>query len=331
MEKISVFNYEVFYLDYLEGNLSENDTSLLFAFLEQHPELKMDDKELPILQINEVKFSNKESLKQPLFSDEITPENIEYFLIANAERLLSPQEHEKLNTFIAKNPIYKKEQEIFASVYFKTDESIIYTHKENLKKKKVIVLWPYISIAASLLLAFLIWNSSQSSKIEVPQQQVAEKPIETPPLENSEEIKEDNFKVLPQESVLEKTKRPIIAHSPKKELKQEINDSPVQKTDDLPIKNSPVIENNTPPQTLVSSNHKKLEPVTPKTIYNTDNAPISSAIVEDNMINPIEPITAFLKKKTNTVIEYKKQDRTETQPKKVFIKIGRFEFYRKKK
>ena len=49
MEKISIFNYEAYYLDLLEGNLSEEDTALLLDFLEQHPHLKLDHEFMPEL------------------------------------------------------------------------------------------------------------------------------------------------------------------------------------------------------------------------------------------------------------------------------------------
>ena len=34
MEKITTYNYEAFYLDYLEGNLNENEQVMLFDFLD---------------------------------------------------------------------------------------------------------------------------------------------------------------------------------------------------------------------------------------------------------------------------------------------------------
>ncbi len=332
MEKINIFNYEIFYLDYLEGNLNEKDTSLLFAFLEQHPELKMEDEDLPVLELNEqiITFSKKDTIKQPLFSDTITENNIEYFLIAQAEGLLSAKEQQKVNHFIEKNPIYEKERELLNAVYFTPDEGIIYSHKENLKKKKVFVLWPYISIAASLLLAFLIWNSSQSTKIETPLHPIAEKQIET---QNKEDVEDQRDEKNLQNVVAEKESRPKLVHSQKKEpLKTPENKTkvvPAQKTDDLPVENVPEMINNTPQQPLISVNQKELKPVTPHTSYNLKNTQNSSSM-SGNLVNPIEPITAFLEKKTNRIIEFKKQERTENQPKKLFIKVGRFEFYRKK-
>jgi len=41
MEHISIFNYEAFYLDFLEGTLSEEDTALFLKFMEEHPELRL--------------------------------------------------------------------------------------------------------------------------------------------------------------------------------------------------------------------------------------------------------------------------------------------------
>ena len=42
MEKITTYNYEAFYLDYLEGNLDENAQVMLFTFLDANPVLKSE-------------------------------------------------------------------------------------------------------------------------------------------------------------------------------------------------------------------------------------------------------------------------------------------------
>ena len=36
-------NYESFYLDFLEGNLNQEDTNAMLAFLDEHPMFKLED------------------------------------------------------------------------------------------------------------------------------------------------------------------------------------------------------------------------------------------------------------------------------------------------
>ena len=87
MERISIFNYEAFYLDFLEGNLNEEDTALLMAFLEANPDLKMEDDSLPTFEAEEFELDDalKNDLKQPLIDEAITNNNVEYFMISDAE------------------------------------------------------------------------------------------------------------------------------------------------------------------------------------------------------------------------------------------------------
>ena len=323
MGKINVFNYEIFYLDFLEGNLSEENTSLLFSFLEQHPELKMEDEFLPILEESTERiFDKKETLKQPLFSDEINAETIEYFLIAQAENILSKNEKSQLEAYLRQFPVYKTAEKQYNAVYLKADETQIYTHKENLKKKKVLVLWPYISIAASLLLAFLIWNSSENTRIDTPPKQIAKEKVEETKVKT-----EENIKNKENTAIIAPPERMIQANSLSYEKPSSKKDSAV---DILPVRAIPLFNQSNQTPVLISFQEKKLHPVTQKTQLNPDNFAPTTAMKEGEMVSPIEPITAFLRKKTNTPIEYKKQNRTENQPKKLYIKIGKFEFYRKK-
>ena len=91
MERISIFNYEAFYLDFLEGNLNEADTLVLMNFLEENPELKVDmDDSIPVFSEENVLLDDfsKLLLKTEDTETVITGENVDYFIIAQAEGLL---------------------------------------------------------------------------------------------------------------------------------------------------------------------------------------------------------------------------------------------------
>ena len=58
METINSTNYEAFYLDFLEGNLNEEETALLFVFLDENPEFKLDDSEFFTIEDDSITLDN---------------------------------------------------------------------------------------------------------------------------------------------------------------------------------------------------------------------------------------------------------------------------------
>ena len=59
---ITIENYEAFYLDYLEGNLSGETLVAFEAFLAAHPELSVDDDALVTLPVSEESFDAVQKL-----------------------------------------------------------------------------------------------------------------------------------------------------------------------------------------------------------------------------------------------------------------------------
>ena len=83
MKTIDKNNYEAYYLDFLEGRLNAQNTILLMTFLDQFPELRIDN-ELVTLEQKSIFLdeSYKKSLKQVLFEEElVTKSTINSFLI----------------------------------------------------------------------------------------------------------------------------------------------------------------------------------------------------------------------------------------------------------
>jgi hypothetical protein len=164
MENISIFNYEAYYLDFLEGNLSDEDMALLLAFLEKNPELKLEDDFLPELnrESAELPVSFKAGLKQiDLASDIIAVENVEQFIIAETEGLLNASRKKELEAFIGQNGSLQKLRAQYAATRLKPDLRITFPDKKKLKKGRTILLWPAVSLAAAASVAafFFLFNS----------------------------------------------------------------------------------------------------------------------------------------------------------------------------
>ena len=162
-------NYEAYFLDYRENNLSTEQVAELMIFLEDNPDLKVefDSFESFTLQAEEnITFSKKEALKKTTVSsfgevlqttDNIDSDNYEEKLIASLEGDISEEESMELAVFMELNPKVKLESNLYRSTTLEPELSISYPNKESLKKKGVFVLYRTqmiygLSIAASIII-----------------------------------------------------------------------------------------------------------------------------------------------------------------------------------
>ena len=101
---INKTNYEAFFLDYHEGNLSPQQVADLLLFVEQHPELKEEFESFEnfvLEDLSSIEFENKSNLKK-----QITLENKEEYFIRSVENTLNVTEKDLLNNFIKQHPHY---------------------------------------------------------------------------------------------------------------------------------------------------------------------------------------------------------------------------------
>jgi len=155
-------NYEVFFLDFFEGNLSDEQCQRLIAFLEENPDLKnefdlfdfvgIDDTDLPV-------FNNKESLKktEEIQLNEIHHQNYNDFFIAWHEGDLTEKQKNETCVFLEQNPSLKQDFEVYAALKFEAEANVTYAHKHLLKRKTTMFVFNrYMGAAASVAAVFLI-------------------------------------------------------------------------------------------------------------------------------------------------------------------------------
>jgi len=159
--KINISNYEAFLLDFYEGTLSTEMEALLMDFLNENPHLQ---NELPIegqlfsYTQEDVKLSSdfKKNLKVPDFSfNTINTENIDDFLIAETEGILTQAQSDQLNAFLLSNPDYKNDLLAYKLTKLEPEKKVVFPDKSSLKKQTPYTLRPlytYSGIAASLLI-----------------------------------------------------------------------------------------------------------------------------------------------------------------------------------
>lgn len=168
-EIITIANYEAYYLDYLEGTLSDDLVVAFELFLEEHPELSLDGSmEFLIPEIIAMDPFEKEILKKD--PDLTTEIGIEVGLIADMEGILEPADQLILQTKKANNPSLVHESKLLALTVLKADDSQIIA-KNNLYQKEVVFLsytnfFRVAGIAALLLIGFFLfnWNTGRTLK-----------------------------------------------------------------------------------------------------------------------------------------------------------------------
>lgn len=165
--KITRNNYEIFFLDYSEGNLSKDDTTALFQFLQENSDLKTEFEtfileETEILQPNRnIVFENAELLKKPpiISVGEINETNYETYFIAFYENDLSEKEQNNLFSFIEQNTFLKTDFELFGKIFLQPNQEIVFPYKKSILQKHnrlfFKTLYGITSIAAIFALFFL--------------------------------------------------------------------------------------------------------------------------------------------------------------------------------
>src|ERR1035437_8998829 len=128
--KINRDNYEIYFLDYLEGNLPAEETAELLIFVENNPDLRdlIEDNDLIILEPDQsINFLGKSALKKCGISslntsiDQIiiTPKNCEEYFIRFYENDLNETEKIVLASFLKENSTFIKEFELFGNTIIK--------------------------------------------------------------------------------------------------------------------------------------------------------------------------------------------------------------------
>jgi hypothetical protein len=332
---INIENYEVYYLDYLEGNLNEEQTRAFLAFLEQHPELKMEDEALTILPEHtheKLDTNTKNSFKIDLLTELITEESVEHFMIASIEKQLSKEQDLALQTFIQKHPVYQVDY-VWYQKSVLPREQVSYPAKASLKRGGFIIPMYYkaIAIAASLILLLLFITNYNSTRLSNPAIQVAK--VQKTEQKGSKSIQKNNTKIEQVQEVTQGT--PIqVAQEDNKKIEQTNHSS--YKTDFKLNKTLPTKAL----KSLISSNQDlalvPLNIISPTNYVSEIESDFvsssnSSYLSVEQMTTPIYLLSKEIKKRFNQEIEIRSAKATRERQGGFYIKIGSFEIVRKRK
>jgi len=150
MKEITKNNYEAWWVDYLDGSLNKTDEERLFVFLEQNPQIteSLIDTENYKIPVPELQYHAKEQLKSDY--------QIENMLIAKIENIISREDDIFISEKIKTDPNVAKTFELFKKSVLNPDFNIVFDGKKYLKKKQIVPIFKYASIAAVFVTIFVV-------------------------------------------------------------------------------------------------------------------------------------------------------------------------------
>lgn len=196
MIDINLHNYEEYFIDYFDGNLTPSEKNELMSFINMHPELReeFESFEQTALVPNEVYFKDKEFLKKQSTLLKNTDSNFDELCIAKLEGDL-PSKEEIFFKDLLKDESKEKQFQLFSYTRLNADLSVVFDRKPSLKKstiKKPVVKWLYtaISAAASVIILFGLYFYLQNVVHEEVKlaNEVITKPLENKTLKSTSNL-----------------------------------------------------------------------------------------------------------------------------------------------
>ena len=156
---INLNNYEIYFIDYFDGNMSAEVEMNLMLFLDNNPELKEEFESFENINLEqeEIIFSNKSSIKKTeIFSfASLSEKNYENSFVAYFEGDLNNEEKKETEKFVELNPSLSKEFETHSKLKLHKEE-FIFENKSQLKKKHKIAAWQFRAMATAASIALLM-------------------------------------------------------------------------------------------------------------------------------------------------------------------------------
>jgi hypothetical protein len=156
--KIDRSNYEIWLIDWLDGNLSALKVEQLQLFLSENPELREEFDELTTFSLkpSEKSFSHKDHLKKS--TEDLPGSQFKYLCIAFLENDLSADQQTELKESTDQDPEKKRTFELIQKIKL-TPADISYKHKSQLIKRPAgqrVIRLSVIGLSAAAVIALVI-------------------------------------------------------------------------------------------------------------------------------------------------------------------------------
>jgi hypothetical protein len=156
--QIDKSNYEIWLIDWIDGNLSDSQIEQLQLFLNENPDLQEEFYELNSFKLN---FSNKSFQKKNLLikTDEDLPlSQFEYLCVAYLENDLSSVQKKEIKSSIEKDPEKKMSFELIQRMRL-TPIDFPYKHKKQLIRKTIaqkVIRVSLIGLSAAAMITLIV-------------------------------------------------------------------------------------------------------------------------------------------------------------------------------
>jgi uncharacterized protein YbcI len=126
-------NYEIWFTDWLDGNLNQKQIEEFIVFVNENPDLREELNGLSMVSLepNEVVFKRKESIKRS--SENISDSQFDNLCIASLENDLTPEQQSELNYIIEHSEIKRKNFELVRKLKLKPSTAL-FKRKSSVKK-----------------------------------------------------------------------------------------------------------------------------------------------------------------------------------------------------
>lgn len=156
--KITRENYEIFFLDYLDGNLEQEVVNDLLEFVQNNPDLKDELQMISNVKVDaeEIIYEGKEKLFREKYDQN---EDFDQTAIAAIEDDLTEAEKLEFERYLASHPQKMKEMSDYKLTKLLPDPAIAYNKKHQLyhhHPRKVFLLW-LPRIAAVLIIGLIVY------------------------------------------------------------------------------------------------------------------------------------------------------------------------------
>lgn len=155
-------NYELYVIDFLEGKLSEEDHILFIKFLEGHPDINEEIKDIHSFQLQsgDESFPGKKFLKKNISTSKYQ-DDFNNYCVSYLEGDIESAEKINSENWISNDPEKTPELELFRKAYLKADMSIIFSQKSRLKKRSIVQnrirLVSILTTAAAVIIFLIIF------------------------------------------------------------------------------------------------------------------------------------------------------------------------------
>lgn len=163
-------NYEIWFIDWLDGKLTVQEEKLLIAFLKENPDLQDELKDLELVSLSSPvsDFLKKDGLFRSV--NDLDESQFDYLCISNLEKDLTPDQKTELDELISRDEGRRKRYEQYQKLRLKPSKEV-FKRKSSVKRLTIAQRYTGMAFiglsaaAAMLLLVISVFSARREGSI----------------------------------------------------------------------------------------------------------------------------------------------------------------------